>query len=71
MAEAAGLDAHLRVAGAVARHRNAVLAQPLESVCEELGIAIVKRLQAIDCGRRVIEELRLERFGRGDGKDGV
>jgi hypothetical protein len=71
MSKAARLDAHLRVAGAETRDRPTVLAQPLESLAEEPGIAFVESLQAIDGRGRIVEGLRLEGFRGGDGKDRV
>lgn len=69
--EAARLDADLWIAGAETGERFAALAEPLEGLAKEAGVALVERLEAVDGLGRVVEELRLKGLGSGGGEDGV
>ena len=67
MSEAAGFQADLRVAGAVAADDRRTLGQRLERLGQEGGIALVKRGQRIDGLDGIVEALRFERLGRDEG----
>ena len=70
MAETAGLDADLRIAGAVARNRRAGPAKLGKGIDQEFGVAVVKRRKRIHGGQRIVKRLRFENVGRCDGKGG-
>ncbi len=63
MAEAARLDAHLRIAGPEAGRCRPITAESAEGIAQEARVALVKRLEAIDRLNRVVEDLRLEGLG--------
>ncbi|MNL45770.1 hypothetical protein D3C87_1684440 [compost metagenome] len=70
MAEAAGLDADLRIAGTVTRDRRSGPAKFGEGIDQEFRIALVKRQKRIDGGNRIVKRLWFENVGRCDGKGG-